>query len=193
MGKYYVESTPQWLSEISTTEYDEEFIRIIDFFLFHSPVPGQSARCKTLAEYGWRAPWKKPYWLNKQLKQSTSNYELLYTSNNQGCMEENLESANLKDGFPSNISIERICVVNNKNNQFMSVFYHLRDAFAHGRFNIEDVDGQKIFIMEDVASTKGEMLPVTGRMIIRKESLINWINIIEAGEKEYEDEKENER
>ena len=50
MARYYVEDSPQWLIETPIEEYDEDFIKIIVFFQFHAPVPGQSARCRTLEE-----------------------------------------------------------------------------------------------------------------------------------------------
>ena len=100
-------------------------------------------------------------------------------------MESNLEKADLKDSFPSDFERERICVVDNKKNQFMSVFYHIRDSFAHGRFYVQDCNGIKVLVMEDVAISKGAQKPVTARMIIRKETLLKWIDLIKGGEKEY--------
>ena len=100
-------------------------------------------------------------------------------------MEDNLKKADLMDNFPDNLDRERICVVNNKKNQFMSVFYHIRDSFAHGRFFVQDCNGRKVFVMEDVAPREGSLEPVTARMIIRKETLLNWINLIKGGEKLY--------
>lgn len=71
---------------------------------------------------------------------------------------------------------------NKKKNQFISVFYHLRNAFAHGRLNMIDI-GLKddyVFIFEDIQKKK-EMCKVTARMILRKSTLLKWIDIIEAG------------
>lgn len=184
MAKYYVDEIPSWMIDTPIEEYDADFVKIIDFFQFRAPVPGQAARCKTIQEYGWETPWKKPYWLNKQLKEAASNYELLFTAKSQSEMTENLEKARLKDKFPNNLMQERICVANNKKNQFMSIFYHIRDAFAHGRFYIVNVDGHTVIVMEDV-SPRGKPLSVTGRMIIRKQTLLNWIDIISNGQKIY--------
>ena len=100
MAKYLVDEKPSWLVDTPIEEYDLDFIRIIDFYQFHAPVPGQAAKCITIQEYGWESPWKKPYWLNKQMKLAASNYELLFTAQSKSKMEENLEKANLKDFFP---------------------------------------------------------------------------------------------
>ena len=43
-------------ARVDMSDYDEDFVKIIDFFQFHAPVPGQSASCKTLQEYGWNSP-----------------------------------------------------------------------------------------------------------------------------------------
>lgn len=186
MSKVLVDEIPTWMQETLISEYDEDFIKILDFFQFHSPVKGLSARCVTIQEYGWHSPWKKPFWLNKQLKQMSSNYELLFSASDQSCMTENLEKAELKENFPSDLDRERICVVDNKKNQFLSVFYHIRDSFAHGRFYVHDCNENKVFVMEDVGTKKyGDKKPLTARMIIRKETLVKWIDLIKGGEKEY--------
>ena len=184
MARYYVEDSPQWLIETPIEEYDEDFIKIIVFFQFHAPVPGQSARCRTLEEYGWGTPWKKPYWLNRQLRQNSSNYNLLFTAPSKSYMEENLERADLRENFPSDLGRERICVADNKRNQFMSVFYHIRNALAHGRFYITEFEEHRLIVMEDVSPESGSKA-VSARMIIRINTLLAWITLIENGERPY--------
>ena len=79
---------------------------------------------KTLDEYGWSAPWRKPYYLNKQLRQAASLYELVYSAKGYNEVDVALEKADLKETFPSDFSRERICIYDNQGNQFLSVFYH---------------------------------------------------------------------
>ena len=178
---------PKWLKWLSPDSFnDEELFRIITFFVFHSPCSDLSSMSKTLSEYGWSAPWQKPYYLNKQLKQLSSNYELLFSACRYDKMDTELEKANLKDNFPSDLSHERICFVNNKSNQFLSVFYHIRNAFAHCRLSIIEVDGECVFVFEDVQFNRNaDKLKVSARMILRKSTLLNWIDLIESGEREY--------
>lgn len=70
-------------------------------------------------------------------------------------------------------------------NQFLSVFYHLRNAFAHCRINMIDYEDECIFILEDIVpNQKNEhKQKLSARMIIRKSTLLKWIDIIEEGEK----------
>jgi hypothetical protein len=77
---------------------------------------------RSLEEYGWTNPWQKPYWLNKQLIQAVSNPQLLNTCHSYDNIEEALKKADLLDPFPKDSNRERICVYDNMNNQFLSVF-----------------------------------------------------------------------
>lgn len=187
----YAEKEPTWLGKIRIKDFeDKQFIRIITFFMFHSPVDNLSARQISLGEYSWKTPWRKPYYLNKQLKQVTNNYQLLFSSATFKKMDEALTKADLISSFPSNIAKERICIYDCKNNQFMSVFFHIRNAFAHGRFDFRALNDEEYYILEDVQKDK-DCLKVSARMILKKRTLLNWMDIIEGGEKEYKKHEEN--
>lgn len=182
------ERNPEWINWIAPDRFnDKDLFRIVIFFVFHSPCVQLSSMRKTLLEYGWTAPWKKPYYLNRQLRQAASNYELLFSAKGYDEMDVALEKANLRDTFPSDFSRERICIYDNQGNQFLSVFYHIRNAFAHCRLNMVDVDGECVFILEDVQPKKNSnQLKVSARMILRKSTLLKWIDLIENGEREYQ-------
>ena len=47
-----------------------------------------------------------------------------------------------------------------------------------------DVNGESVFIFEDVAK-ESDKLKVSARMILRKSTLLKWIDIIEQGERQY--------
>ena len=181
------ERNPEWINWIAPDQFnDKDLFRIVIFFVFHSPCENLSSMRKNLLEYGWTTPWKKPYYLNKQLRQNASTYELLFSAKGYDEMEAALEKADLKETFPSDFSRERICIYDNQGNQFLSVFYHIRNAFAHCRLNMVDVDGECVFILEDVQPKKNSnQLKVSARMILRKSTLIKWIDLIENGECEY--------
>lgn len=183
----FTDRNPKWLNWIAPEQFnDSDLFRIVVFFVFHSPCSEQSFMCRTLKEYGWSAPWKKPYWLNRQLKQAASNYELIFSAKGYDEMDIALNMAELKDDFPSDLTRERICIYDNQRNQFMSMFYHLRNAFAHCRLNMVDVNGECVFVIEDVQPNKKEdQVKVSARMILRKSTLLKWIDLIEGGEQEY--------
>lgn len=183
----FSDRNPTWMRWIAPEYFnDHDLFRIVIFFVFHSPCSNLSSMGKTLTEYGWSAPWRKPYCLNKQLRQAASIYDLIYSAKGYDEMDIALEKSDLKEKFPSDLSRERICVYDRQGNQFLSVFYHIRNAFAHCRLNMVDVDGECVFILEDVQSKKdSKQLKVSARMILRKRTLLKWIDLIENGEREY--------
>lgn len=183
----YANRNADWINWIAPDRFDDyDLFRIVIFFVFHSPCPKLSCMGRTLDEYGWTTPWKKPYCLNRQFRQVASNYELLFSAEKYDTMDAALVKADLKEGFPSDLTRERICIYDNLKNQFMSVFYHIRNAIAHCRLNMVDVDGECVFVLEDVQPNKNaDRLKVSARMILRKSTLLKWIDLIEQGEREY--------
>lgn len=183
----YTDRNPSWLQWIAPAAFDDaDLFRIVIFFVFHSPCPKLSSMGKSLQEYQWNTPWKKPYYLNRQLKQASTNKYLLFSAASYAAMDVALDKADLNDDFSSDLLRERICIYDNQKNQFMSVFYHLRNAFAHCRLNMIDVDGECVFILEDVQpSQKSDRLKVSARMVLKKSTLLKWIDIIEGGETDF--------
>ena len=82
-------------------------------------------------------------------------------------MEEALNKGELLYNFPSDYQRERVCIFDCQKNQFLSVFYHLRNAIAHGRIDIVNTNDECVYIFEDTAP-KGTERKVSARMILRK-------------------------
>lgn len=184
--KVIVEANPQWISEMPAGMIeDDEFKAIFIFFVLNTPCSELSSRARTIRSHGWTAPWRKPFYLNRQLKQQASNYNILFSASKYDELDDALQKCHLSQFPPENIADERISFYDNKNNQFMSVFYHLRNSLAHGRFNTMQSGNDWVFILEDVAPYKNQQKKVSARMIIRKSTLLSWIELITNGEKEY--------
>lgn len=99
-----------WIHEIDKDElWDNSFIEIVDFFVLHSLNTKLSVREKSLSEYHWITPWRKPYWLNKQLKLQSSNYNLLFSTSNYNQLDNELIKSDLSVWPPANLTLERLC------------------------------------------------------------------------------------
>lgn len=160
--------------------------KIWSFYVLETPVVGLSARSKDLKSHGWNKPWNKNYYLNKQLKEISTNIELMSSTDKYDKMDEALEKVKLLDNFPSDLGYERIGIYNNKKNQFISTFYHIRNSLAHGRFDVRMTSEEKVrvYIFEDVIKDK-DGFKISARMILREDTLISWINLIKGGEQPY--------
>lgn len=177
---------PLWLDTRVPLEYeDESLYEIILFFVIHSPCDGQSARRISLSDRGWKKnPWYSPSYLKdkidnilwgdgkKQLKMVMSKADMLHEA----------ERFNLKDNFFKSRKQQRALFVKssakNCSSEYMSLFYHIRNALAHGRIAMYPIGNNDIvFVMED-GSIQKEMYQVSARIVIRKSSLLKIINLL---------------
>jgi len=184
----YADFKAKWVKDISIKEImNDDFSRILSFYLFHSPVRGLSAMSKELNDYGWHVAWGKEYKLNVQLKKLTNNEKLIFSVNAYSKMDDALTKADLLDKFPSNLSKERIAIYNIKKNQFISIFFHIRNSLAHGRFSIVNKNREYIFVFEDVVKNNTDLSKqkVSARMILKKNTLLKWMELIERGAKPF--------
>lgn len=188
-----IDKNPDWLSDIDNNLFrDSDFVDIFTFFVINSPCSTLSRRRISLYDYGWNTPWRKPFSLRRQLQRASSNYKLLHSADNVDSVEVALEKASLDDENWTNANMESICVYDCEGNQFLSVFYHIRNSLAHGRFNIFQEDEDWIFYMEDARGLRRreknagyleeEHQLLTARMVLRKSTLMNWIELISHGE-----------
>lgn len=187
--KYYTDIQPKWLKWIVPEKFnDTDLFRIVIFYVFHCPSEKSSYMRKSLKEYGWNTPWRKPYKLNKQLINVTNNEHFIYSSSTLKDLDLALDKADLVASFPNNIALERVAIYDNKKNQFESILCHIRNAFAHCRINMIDFNNECIFVLEDGRpnSKDKSKFEVSARMILKKKTLLKWIEIIENGEKELE-------
>lgn len=175
----YAEISPKWISNakdnLEEKLKDDDFRRILDFFVIFTPCKELSARAKPLKEkYGW----KDTYGLKKYMRLAPSKQSIFLFAETWKEMKAVLAEADLTDNFYSDIKNERGGFYKRRGSQPDCIFYHLRNCLAHGRFCIREKDGDWTFIFEDVEKNS----KVSARMILKKSTLLRWIEIIEGGE-----------
>jgi len=169
-----IDSKASWIDkETDNKLLNKEIQKIINFYVLHVPCKDLSARAIQLND---------TYKLKKEMHLNDSKFFFMAEVWDE--MKPVLEDANLSKRFPPKQYEEKICVYK-KENQLTSVFSHIRNSLAHGRFNIVDSDNESFFILEDFKPEvdKGEGNRVSARMILKKSTLLKWIEIIEDGEK----------
>lgn len=184
----FVESNPAWVKNGMTCKSLGPILSpLLRFFVVETPAPGLSNRSVSVSEYGWDAPWRKPQYLNKKLKAASSNTSLYWSAAAVGDMEQALRNADLFDcaGIESK-PFESAVFYDAKSNQTISLFYHLRNGFAHGRFCAFKSKGDIWFAIEDVAGKRkddpaGDIKRLTARILIKNSTLCKWMKLIKAG------------
>jgi hypothetical protein len=174
---------PGWIKTLIPQNFIENNLnRIIWFYVIHTICTGLSANGISINEYGW----DKNVWIRGKLKEnlySICNLEKnknLCKAENQQDMKNACEICKLKKNFCKIRDEERIAFVKAKNyNEVLSIFYHIRNALAHGRIAImENSQKEIVYFLED-GKKKNEKFIVTARMVLKEKTLISWIDIIE--------------
>lgn len=183
---------PYWLDTVVPAEYEDEALyEIILFFVIHSPCPGQSASGISLTERGWKEkPWYSAKYLKDRLGQAIfgNGTRMLEMVNSKAELADKIEEMDADDDFSEHREQQRALYVKSSNkeceNEYMSLFYHIRNSLAHGRLAMYPGEGKEIvFVMEDGREC-GEQFEVTARIVINKSSLLRIIHVLENPPKE---------
>jgi hypothetical protein len=176
---------PGWIKKRVPNEYADESLKdLIMFFVINTPCTDLSSSSIDLSDYGW----SKDIWKNDKLKNALfrvaeiereSTFVVAHRTNE---MKSACEKASLKKNFHRNRDKERIAIFKGRYNEFLSICYHIRNSFAHGRLAMYDYENGKdiMFVLEDGVKKNGEF-QVRSRMVLKKSTLIKWMQILKSG------------
>ena len=181
-----------WLTEPLPQQVleDSSWMRIVHFFLIESPCPGQSNRKNNEIDKWAPAPWVGIRSLKTSLNQaifSRRDVDVMLAVRSKKELEDTCKKLNLDELFYENVDDQRMAFVkvNSKGNtsKFMSLFYHIRNALAHGRFAFKTDSSERfVFIFEDGSvASDGKEFDLTARGVIRLNSLVLAIDTIQKG------------
>lgn len=143
-------------------EYTPEFQRILQFFLFETPVDGVSCRGKTFKEIGWSGS-SRFQMLERLLKESTK-----IESDNWIFTEiDKIQQLNLI----KRTDVQYV-VSTHERGKVQSMIYAIRNALAHGSFSRID---NELYLFENNYHGK-----LKAKILISEVSLLEWIKIIQS-------------
>lgn len=155
------------------------FNKLMDFYVIKNPSIDSKSNPVTAMYFDIKEKWGKDCWslkegsLKRRLMGTIEGYKhRVYHKGNANDMKEIIEIQNLSDinRLPSH---NVFCFVDSCYNIFNSIFRHIRNSLAHGRFILYEVDNTEYLFFEDVNHEK-----VTARMVVKIETLLQWISII---------------
>ncbi len=182
-----IERHQEWLdTKVTESFVDYDLLRIIIFFVIEAPCPGQSARTVSLQKRGWKKdPWYSKTYLKDKLDKAIfgEQKKMIKMVERRPDISDKFLRFECGDEFYKNIKLQRALYVKvNKDgcqNEYMSLFYHLRNALAHGRMSAYyTYDDDIMFVFEDGKPLKNNKFEVTARMVLRKSSLLKVIEIL---------------
>lgn len=182
---------PQWLDKTIPDRFcDEGLYKIMLFFVLFSPCERYCTQGRTLQFYDWKdKPWTPSKYLKDKLDSDVFIDKKKYfrAAPKIEDLVEAVCTAKLEGDFYLNREIERVAFVNSERNEYMSLFYHIRCALAHGRIAIYEDDAEDVWYVMENGSKKGSEFQVKARMVLRRSTLLRWIDIITAGPQELEE------
>ncbi len=179
-----VNEHPEWILVKRFNRKELEALKeIFPFYVVNTLYDQYSYRGIPVSEYGW----SDNVWNTGELKEQLFHVANLSLGHNLIMVErldemsEVCQRQHLGEDFYQYRDQERIVVyVNSRANLVMSIFKHIRNALAHGRFVLYPSGEDYIFVLESVDHARGDLV-VKARMVLRASTLINWMNIITKG------------
>lgn len=178
------EFIPNWISDGDILNLDADTRRIIYFFVAETPCKNQSARGKRLSQYGWENdnPPKDGNFEEGLFEIAGLTKENLFLELKREKMKERFNETGMTGAFYEKLGGNFI-VAFVDGNRVLEIFRHIRNAIAHLRFDIRNTELGTFFIFED-GSKNGKKFEVKARMILKKETLLKWIEWIKTGTEE---------
>lgn len=178
------EFIPNWISDGDILNMDEDTRKIIYFFVAETPCKNESARGKTLSQYGWENddPPKEGNFEEGLFEIAGLTKENLFLELKREKMKERFNETGMTGAFYEKLGGNFIVSLVNRN-RVLDIFRHIRNSIAHLRFDIKNTELGTFFIFEDGAQN-GKKFEVKARMILKKETLLKWIEWIKTGTEE---------
>lgn len=163
------------LDEYSLTE--SEFYQLYSFYVTYSMCGAQSMKKRTFVDYGWQDESIKDTMLGCALKNILNlnhNSNFIFTDKDK--LGSQFISHDLPDGAVKNVDYERAVIVKNSEpNNYLQLFYRVRDGLAHGRFKLRySSSNAKMVVLQD-----NDRYNVTARIVISLDTLLRFVQTID--------------
>ena len=184
MSTLRVSDHPDWIDVKSFNRNELEVLKeILPFYVINTLQENYSYRGIPITNYGW----PDNIWNTGDLKEQlfhVANLSMgynLFVAERLEDMSDICSQAHLDSNFYQYRDQERIAIyVNSKSNLVLSIFKHIRNSLAHGRFVMYPIGDDTMFVMESVDNSR-QGLVLKARMVLRASTLIRWMEIIKKG------------
>ena len=146
--------------------------KIIQFYLLECPVEGKSRRGKTFQEYGYKGSASFSRLKNKLLESATKslrrNYYPCKKDELSDCFKK-CEQVVFPDEYCAFLKSDEKSIVR-------SMFSAIRNALAHGSFNVKSYNGKRIYYFSNYKGYE------KARIVLYENTLLSWIKTIKEQE-----------
>lgn len=168
---------PGWIGEIPSEYLDENFKKILLFYVVKCPRDKASSRGINIKEIWGNNVWGKRILRNKILEVGDLIPKENYLKVNKSDEISNaIAHIKLNGNFHTKLSGNKIVFCKNGEQEIINILYYIRCSFAHGRFTIKKENNIKYYILE--ATKNRGKIELKSRMILKESTLLDWIDII---------------
>lgn len=150
---------------------NNNFQKILKFYLFECPTPGKSRRGTTFEGFGWQGT--KQFSKLKTLLLAAASNSLKF--NYYPCSKNELPD---KFSMVEKVSpVDEYCVFlkTDEKTVMQSLFSAIRNAFAHGSFCVKKYEKTQVYFFSNYDNY------LKAEIILQEDTLIKWIDIIRKG------------
>lgn len=154
---------------------DPNYKKILDFFLWANPAPNTAYGAKVFNDYGWISgnSYKK---LKRQLGLKG---EIPFVISTVETINNDLK---INNQLNSRIFKEILVLIKPSTGEMESVFRVIRNALAHGSFNVSRSNGEYYYSFENRNAKQKDK--INARIVLKSTTLLSWIKIVKSGPKE---------
>ena len=187
-----IDNNPQvWMDSAITADFlrDERWMTLVDFFVVRTPCSSCSAQGVSMqADYKWendvwgasyRLEWVLNYQFSREGGETFKRVEMRQIE--EAAAEEHLS----EEGWQRIPASRAVFTKSNSrygsSTTYMSLFLHLRNAFAHGRFTAIAHQGEGLYLAFEDGWTKNGDFHVNARGVVGLDPLLSLVRIIKDG------------
>lgn len=156
----------------------EEYYRIYSFYVTYSMCGRQSLKKRSFTDYGWESNLINGTALGVALNNVLNlnrNKNFIFTD--QDDLKKRFSDLAFIDGTLPNLDTERAVIgKTSEPNNYLRLFYRIRDAFAHGKYCLvyHPTTNEKMVVMED-----NNPHNFTARLVLKLETIIGFIDAVD--------------
>lgn len=145
--------------------------KIINFYMLECPVPETSARGKKFDELGFVGSSAFNRLKKEMISAATKSLKEYYLP----CKQDELESTFNKVEIVSPPDEYCVFLKYGENTVMQSLFSAIRNAFAHGSFNVKSYGGVRIYFLVNYKKYK------KAQMVLQENTLLSWMKLVQSG------------
>ena len=187
MAELLASFNPGWVHSKDALCMSDSLAELLKFYVWGTPCEGVSSSGVMMRKRGWRKDvWKsahlRTYLLSVANLRNGGTYKKAKTI-------ESMTDAAIEVGLGSRTfhtlrDCNRVVFYSDGSHpEILSIFYYIRCAFAHGRFEIYCKEGSpSVYVLEAVQKKKGtKECSVRARMVVLEETLLTWKDVLTEG------------